>query len=136
MKTRNTIQKKLIMESLNHLSHPTAEEVWLDISKSIPNVSRTTVYRNLNKLVDENKLVSLTLDQGGAHFDCNTQAHNHFYCRVCNKLYDLPHRDLDLSHFQDQLEGCAVEESEVLLKGVCQACQDKAEDLLGKESKA
>lgn len=53
-----------------------------------------------------------------------------------NKLYDLPHRDLDLSHFQDQLEGCAVEESEVLLKGVCQACQDKAEDLLGKESKA
>lgn len=82
MKTRNTIQKKLIMESLNHLSHPTAEEVWLDISKSIPNVSRTTVYRNLNKLVDENKLVSLTLDQGGAHFDCNTQAHNHFYCRV------------------------------------------------------
>lgn len=123
MRTRRTIQKRLILESLVTLPHPTADEVWQAITAVTPHISRTTIYRNLNKLVDEGKLKSITIDQAGAHFDYVTMPHNHFYCQSCGKLSDLPYKELDLSGFEKHLEGMQVTGSEILVRGICPACQ-------------
>ena len=48
---RNTIQRSLVLETVNKLKcHATADEIYEDIVKEHPNVSRATVYRNLNLL--------------------------------------------------------------------------------------
>ena len=48
---RNTIQRLLVLETVNKLQcHATADEIYRAIVKEHPNISRATVYRNLNSL--------------------------------------------------------------------------------------
>ena len=49
---RNTIQRQLVISAVRSLSnHPTAEEVYNRIVLDYPDISKGTVYRNLNSLV-------------------------------------------------------------------------------------
>ena len=53
MKTRNTIQRALVLEAVNRLQcHATADEIYAEIAKEHPHISRATVYRNLNLLAE------------------------------------------------------------------------------------
>ena len=56
---RNTVQSQIILETVQKMhSHVTAEEVFMQIQNSHPNISRATVYRNLNILYEEGKSVA------------------------------------------------------------------------------
>ena len=51
MTKRNTIQRSLVFEAVNRLQcHATADEIYEDIVREHPHISRATVYRNLNML--------------------------------------------------------------------------------------
>ena len=51
MKNRNTIQRSLVLEAVNKLQcHATADQIYAEIVKEHPAVSKATVYRNLNLL--------------------------------------------------------------------------------------
>ena len=51
-KMKQTIQRQAILMYLKETKiHPTAEQVYGEIKKQIPNISLGTVYRNLNLLV-------------------------------------------------------------------------------------
>ena len=57
MQKRNTIQRQLVISAVRSLSnHPTAEEVYNRIVLDYPDISKGTVYRNLNSLVDSGLL--------------------------------------------------------------------------------
>ena len=71
-------------------SHPTAENVYTEIRKEFPKISLGTVYRNLNLLVDQGEILRLNCGDGVEHFDAKTEPHNHFACRTCGAVIDLP----------------------------------------------
>ena len=50
MNRRNTVQRQLVAETILNLDHPNAEQVYEEIVKNHPHVSKATVYRNLNLL--------------------------------------------------------------------------------------
>ena len=51
MEKRNTIQRSLVLNAVNKLQcHATADEVYDEIAKEHPNISKATVYRNLKLL--------------------------------------------------------------------------------------
>ena len=53
MSHRHTLQRSLILEAVKELRcHATTDEVYDAIVKKYPNISRGTVYRNLNLLSD------------------------------------------------------------------------------------
>ena len=67
---RNTKQKKLILEIINNSCiHPTAYEVYEECVKEIPNISLTTVYRNLNALVRGGNIQRLEISGDMARYD-------------------------------------------------------------------
>ena len=46
-----TRQREAILENIKHRTdHPTADDVYQDVSKTFPNISLGTVYRNLPKV--------------------------------------------------------------------------------------
>ena len=47
-----------------------------------------TVYRNLQKLVKEGRLQVFTLGRT-QHFDPLMEAHKHFICQGCSRIYDI-----------------------------------------------
>ena len=86
---RNTKQKSLILDIINQsFQHPTAYMVHEECLKIMPNISLGTVYRNLNKLVEQNKIQRLEVPGDFERYD-KTLAHDHFICLNCSKIIDL-----------------------------------------------
>lgn len=54
---RNTKQRKLILEVVQaHQDHPSADQIYAEVRKLDPKISRGTVYRNLNLLADNGEI--------------------------------------------------------------------------------
>jgi Fe2+ or Zn2+ uptake regulation protein len=96
--------------------HPSADEVWKKVQQSFPMVSRATVYNTLNLFVDKGLLRELVLTEGRLVFDANTERHHHFIDEDTGKIYDLPWDLVKVSRV-DRLEGFAVKDYQVLLRG-------------------
>lgn len=91
MNTRNTKQKELILNILDqNRIHPTMQEIYSLSKEKYPSIGQATVYRNINKLVDEGKIIRLpeTKDEG-YHYDINMTPHNHLICNSCGRIIDI-----------------------------------------------
>ena len=78
--------KKFLM---TRRDHPTADVVYRAVRSEFPNISRGTVYRNLNLLTDLGEIARLRPGDGADHFDYDTSLHSHFVCRECGSVIDL-----------------------------------------------
>ena len=71
MAKRNTIQRQLVIAAVRFLAdHPTAEEVYDRITMEYPDISKGTVYRNLNSLVESGLLSKVSVPSGADRFEC------------------------------------------------------------------
>lgn len=84
-KQRDAILK--ILKSTS--SHPTADWLYEQARKEIPNISFATVYRNLKLLKDSGELLELDLGEGPSHYNARTDDHYHFRCDKCGRIFDL-----------------------------------------------
>ena len=129
--TRNTAQKKLIMELMrdNH-THPTADALYDAARERDTHISRGTVYRNLNQLDESNELRKLQMPMGCDHFDCRLDNHYHFMCRNCLGVFDteLEYKD-ELNDVPPGLDGFVTEWHRLILVGLCAECAKKQHEL-------
>jgi Fe2+ or Zn2+ uptake regulation protein len=89
IKERLTSQKKIVLDYLMGVTcHPTAEKVYHEAKKKLPQISQGTVYRILNGLRDSDK-AQIIWANGVAHFDGNAMPHSHFVCQKCNRVFDV-----------------------------------------------
>ena len=66
MSKQRDLIERIIKESMLHL---TAEEIYKEARKEMPNISLGTVYRNLGNLVDEGKVRKLKTTLGYDIYD-------------------------------------------------------------------
>lgn len=118
-------QRELILKTLRENPiHPTADEIYQLLRHELPNISLGTVYRNLNQLSESGEVMKITGLDGSVHFDHNTHKHYHFICNKCNKVYDIPAKDVpDIEHSVSEHTGLYISECELVLKGLCRDCQ-------------
>ena len=94
IKRRNTQQRNIIYDIVaSRNTHPTADWIYEQAKKQIPNISLGTVYRNLKVLVEEGKILEIN-DGKVSRFDANISLHHHFKCENCGSLYDIEKRKL------------------------------------------
>ena len=122
---RNTIQRSLVLEAVNKLHcHATADEIYNEIIKAHPNISRATVYRNLNLLCETGRLLKVSIPGGSDRFDHTLQNHAHAVCTVCGTVSDvLPQALPLLEEFLQQDCGFTVRRMNLVLEGVCPRCR-------------
>ena len=90
-KLKRSRQRDAILSNLmSRKDHPTADMIYMDIRKEIPNISLGTVYRNLSQLADRGEILRLSLNDKAEHFDGTTDFHYHFVCHDCGNISDLP----------------------------------------------
>lgn len=83
-------QRDAILANLKQrCDHPTADMIYMDIRKEIPNISLGTVYRNLSLLADHGMIQRFSIDGKAEHFDGFTEDHYHFICQECSRIFDL-----------------------------------------------
>jgi Fur family peroxide stress response transcriptional regulator len=85
-----TVQRRAVVEELTrHGSHPTVDELFAVVRQRLPGISRTTVYRILETLV-EIGIADRVLHTGATvRYDARTEEHHHFSCDACDRVFDL-----------------------------------------------
>ncbi len=119
---RNTLQKSVILDCvLSSSVHPTAEQVYVEAKKRIPSLSLGTVYRVLNELVNDGKVLLVSVPGLPDRFDKTLRSHAHFICLNCGRVIDVEKAAEAIIP-----AGVGVVEQEVfVLKGLCSECIDK-----------
>ena len=59
----------IMMYLLEHRTHPTVDEIFNDLSKSIPTLSKTTVYNTLKIFAEKGAILSLKIEEKMVRFD-------------------------------------------------------------------
>ena len=129
MQNRNSAQRSLILDIMaGNKTHPTADEIYEEARKNDPHISRGTVYRNLNFLVDSKNILRISVPNGADHFDSTLEEHYHFYCENCGKVTDVP--ELDISKIKEaesalSQQGYSQIKHKIVFEGLCPECSRK-----------
>ena len=104
--------------------HPTADEVYAQVSAEHPTISRGTVYRNLNQLMADGEIIGVALPGSANHFDDRRDRHFHAQCLKCGSVFDMDLESIpDLSQQIKETHGFAFSGYDIIFKGLCTACQ-------------
>ena len=101
---------------LNTNGHPSADEVWENVRRTCPTVSRATVYNTLNLLVAKGLVKPQILREGTVVFDPHVRSHHHFIDERSGKVYDIPWAALRVTG-QASLDGFEISEYQVIMRG-------------------
>lgn len=117
-------QRQIILDYINQCHcHPSADKVYEEVKKIVPKISFSTVYRNLNQLVEQKLIKKISLDGEKYIFDDVMENHAHFYCTKCGTLEDIWVSD-EISIFRQKLD-YQVQSIEVVVKGICNKCKER-----------
>lgn len=119
---RPSMQRVAIMQYLmEHRTHPTVDMIYSDLQKTLPTLSRTTVYNTLEVLAHNRAIRTLHIDKRNVRYDGFVEPHAHFMCSRCGKIADV---DLD-SHMKScllQEHDFKIEQVELDYTGICGDC--------------
>ncbi|MFP4473214.1 MAG: Fur family transcriptional regulator [Candidatus Omnitrophota bacterium] len=135
---RMTKPRGAILDVLNRTTeHLSAEDVYLSVYKFYPNIGLTTVYRNLELLVEMGVVVKFQFDHGKAKYELADEHskkghHHHLVCRKCAKIIDYSDFMEDEMKFLKSVEkglskkyDFEIHDHIIQFHGMCSACQGK-----------
>lgn len=119
-----TPQRVAVLEFLyENPDHPSADEVYRQVQRRYPNISRATIYNTIKALTENGLLQEILVQQEKTHVDWNVSSHHHFRCKQCGKVEDVPYEVLTAEKVAERLEGHQVDKVRVLMEGSCKNCR-------------
>ena len=125
MTRHNTIQRSLVLDVVYRLkSHATADEVYAEVAATHPNISKATVYRNLNLLSEMGMIRKLEIPGGADRFDHICKEHCHVKCEKCGRVFDIEIPYIDgLDNLVENRNGFELTGYDILFRGICPGCR-------------
>jgi Fe2+ or Zn2+ uptake regulation protein len=124
---RETKQREAILKALrNTRSHPTADQIYDEVRKNIPNISKGTVYRNLQVLQDDGAITELKLNDTLSRYEVKQESHYHFRCEKCGRVSDIDMPvNIELDQQVEKRTGLKISYHQLEFRGLCKDCQKK-----------
>lgn len=124
-----TVQRRAILETmLLRDDHPTAEQIVEALPERVAGISRATVYRALEALVQLGAIRRAHHLGASSRFDANAGHHHHLICVRCNRVTDYADARLDDLPLPDRsASGFQTVDFSIHFTGLCPECQ-KAEN--------
>lgn len=127
---RYSKQREIILNVLkSKKNHPTAQMLYEDVKKQLPQIGIATVYRNIADLVEEGIVTKIkTKNDGPDRFDANIEPHYHFECLECKKIYDIYPELGKYNELSDNIKtmirkiGAEVTDTDIMIRGICKKC--------------
>ncbi len=125
---RMTRQRKVLLEIINQAGSPlSAEEIMQQARQQDPSLALSTVYRNLEKMLELGLCQQIRFQDGLARFEqAGLVHHHHLVCTACGRREAVP--ICPLHQIQQQLEatsGYQITYHEINLYGLCPECQKR-----------
>lgn len=124
---KNTKQRKIILDIIESSSSPlTAEQILKFANEKYPNIAKTTIYRNIDLLLQDNEIARFRLDDNSYSYMSNKK-HEHFIrCKKCGKI--SPIEDCPIEELEDKISketGFEITNHSIELSGYCNNCKNK-----------
>jgi len=114
-------QRLKVLEYLTqNRCHPTVEQIFTELQKDIPTLSKTTVYNTLRILAEAGLVKVIIIEDKETRYDIDTEDHGHFKCECCGTIFDFP-IDID-SLIPEDLSKFKINDKNVYFKGLCPEC--------------
>ena len=84
-----------------------------DIHKNIKDADYSTIFRNVEQLVKENKIKKIIIDKNNTSYENIKEDHYHFICNKCEKIEEVEEKI--------NLKNKSV--TDVLIRGLCEKCK-------------
>jgi len=123
MKKRNL--REILIQLLEKKHFLTAPEILEFLAKKGTTVNKTSVYRNLEKMLTENQVCRHSFGSDKVYYELRSlenEHHDHFVCELCKKIDHLECM-IDRSKLP---EGYTLKHHHVTLFGICDACSRNA----------
>jgi Fe2+ or Zn2+ uptake regulation protein len=126
MTKRESRQREAVLDVLRQAtSHPTADWVYDEVRKRIPNISKGTVYRNLKALRDAGEISELNLSGSISRYEGRRDNHYHFRCEQCGRIFDLEEPVNEaLNEKIARQTGFRVTGHQLEFRGLCNDCRE------------
>ena len=114
--------KKILEIVESSRSHLTAEQIFIELRRAYPKVVLATVYNNLNRLCQEDRIRKVSVEGMPDRYD-RILRHDHLVCKQCGRLLDV-----DLGDLTAQLErkaGISILTYDLKLVYLCDECRKK-----------
>lgn len=121
-------QREEILEFIKSTkTHPTAEEIYNMVTKIDAKISKSTVYRNINILVEENVIEKIVMPVGPDRFDYIHEQHHHAVCTICGKVYDFVYNfnTDEIAEAIKKQSGIETNANIITINGICNNCKSK-----------
>ena len=125
MKNYSKQREEVLQILKNSYTHPTAEEVYMTLKASKKASSKSTVYRNLGMLEEDNIIKRISMHDGPDRYDYLRKPHNHIICKVCGKVADFEY-DFSAVQIMEAIEEDTDMEAimdSITIEGVCSSCK-------------
>jgi len=124
LKNRNiriSHQRLKVLEYLMiNRSHPNVDQIYNDLQKEVPTLSKTTVYNTLNTLIDAGIVRVINIEDNETRYDIISENHGHFKCESCGNIYDF---NIVIDSFRtEDLDDFKIKDKAVYFKGICKRC--------------
>lgn len=129
-KNYQTKQKNVIHELLStrKSEHLTAEQMLLTLEKNNTPVSKATLYRTLEQMVDNHELIKYSIDGSPScyqYVECSiNHEHVHFKCEICGRLIHIENPKIaSLDTELEKIYGIKINTKKTVLYGKCDECR-------------
>ena len=116
----------VLKEIIKDKGHRESEEIYFAIKSSKTHVSRATVYRTLDILVQNNFVRKLNIGDGRERYESkiNSLHHDHLICEICHNIIEFV--DQDIEKLQDEIANkyqFSLTRHVHQLFGICKECR-------------
>ena len=136
MKNYSKQKQEILMVMKNLQNHPTAEEIYFLVKTRDSSVSRSTIYRNLSRMVNNGIVTQIPISNGPDRFKYKVDGENYFYI-VCTKCGNISNYSYEMDDFLDKQKeifektGVEIYSDGVTIKGICKTCKEALDNKLG-----
>jgi Fur family peroxide stress response transcriptional regulator len=120
-----TVQRRTVFEELSgRKDHPTADQVYEAVHQRLTSLSRTTVYRVLETLVETGFARRVHHPDAVVRYDPATGRHHHLVCESCGALVDLEDSEVPRVPLPNARgTGFRIRDYSVSFTGLCSDCR-------------
>ena len=116
----------VLEEIIKNKDHRESEDIYFAIKSGKTYVSRATVYRTLDILVQNNFVRKLNLGDGRARYESKIDGfhHDHLICEICQKIIEFMNPDIEMlqEKIADKYQFSLTRHVHQLF-GICKECQ-------------
>ncbi len=125
MMRRRSRQRMAILEVLKGVrTHPSADWIYDEVRKKLPQISKGTIYRNLKVLEEEGGIIKLNVDGMVGRYEIRQDNHYHFICEKCGCIFDLNEpKETELNVKFAKKTGFKITHHRLEFRGLCTDCQ-------------